>query len=68
MTVAARSAFAVLSQPRAPRRWVWAGAGLLVLVVAVIGVLVGQVSVPLADVGQVLASHLLGTPCRTWPR
>ncbi|MGB4777828.1 FecCD family ABC transporter permease [Microbacterium sp.] len=42
-------------------RGAWFGAVALVLVVAVAGVLVGQVAVPLDEVSQVIATHLFGT-------
>ncbi|GAA3661066.1 FecCD family ABC transporter permease [Microbacterium marinilacus] len=62
MSATATSVVDTPSQPRGPRRWVWVGAGLLVLAVAVAGVLVGQVTVPLDEVGQVIAAHLFGAP------
>lgn len=60
MTTTASSAADRLSRPHRLRGWMWTGAGLLVVAVAVAGILVGQVTVPVGEVWQVLATHLFG--------
>lgn len=60
--IAAPSHPALASRPAVRRRrWAWIAVG-VVLVVAVAGVLVGQVFVAPATVGQIVASHLFGVP------
>lgn len=61
--VAAPSRPALASSPAVRRRpWAWIAAAVLLLVIALAGVLVGQVFIAPGAVGQIVASHLFGTP------
>jgi len=61
--VAAPSRSALGSPPAVRRRpWAWITAGVVLVVVAVAGVLVGQVFVDPGTVSQIVASHLFGVP------
>ncbi|GES06395.1 hypothetical protein Acor_84640 [Acrocarpospora corrugata] len=56
--------------PRTARRSrgrVWRGAAAAVLVIAILGVMIGSVTIPLETIGQVMGAHVFGSPAVTDP-